>query len=145
MRGQTLPPQLFRGNVSMKIIVCSFLSILILSGCASVEKSSILGAVIGGAAGGLIGNSAGNGRSETTLIGVAVGAGLGTLIGSSAYKDQKKKEQEKALQANPFDSKSPSLTAPKVRRVWVPARIEGDRYIDGHYMYVIEKTSTWSN
>jgi uncharacterized protein YcfJ len=123
-----------------------FISVIILiSGCASVEKSSVLGAVIGGTAGGLIGNSARSGRSESTMVGVAVGAGLGTLIGASAYKDKIKKEQEQALQKNPMDSKTPFLTAPKVRRVWVPARIEGDKYIDGHYMYVIEKTSTWSD
>lgn len=48
-------------------------------------------------------------------------------------------------QKDSLESQTPSLTAPKVRRVWVPAKIEGDKYIDGHYMYVIEKTSSWSN
>lgn len=119
---------------------------LTLSACASMEKSTILGAVIGGTAGGLIGNSAGNDgkKDQSTLIGAAVGVGLGSLIGYSAYKDKQKKQQQETLKQNPFDSQAPSLTAPKVRRVWVPARIEGDKYIDGHYMYVIEKTSGWS-
>lgn len=38
----------------------------------------------------------------------------------------------------------PSLTAPEVRRIWVPERIEGNKYFEGHYMYVIDKTSVWS-
>lgn len=119
---------------------------LILSACASMERSTLLGATIGGTAGGLIGNSAGRDgkRDQATAIGVVVGAGLGGLIGYSAYKEKKKKEQQEALKNNPFDANTPSLTAPKVRRIWVPARIEGDKYIDGHYMYVIERTSAWS-
>lgn len=54
-------------------------------------------------------------------------------------------------QTGPLDSKKskgpeePKLLSPKVRRVWVPAKIEGDKYFDGHYMYVIEKQTTWSN
>jgi uncharacterized membrane protein YebE (DUF533 family) len=129
----------------MRSVLIMSLSSLLVS-CATVEKSTILGAMIGGTAGGLIGSSAGsNGhKDQATVIGAAVGLGLGSLIGYSAYKDKQKKEQQQALKENPFDSKAPSLTAPKVRRVWVPARIEGDKYIDGHYMYVIEKTSTWS-
>jgi hypothetical protein len=27
---------------------------------------------------------------------------------------------------------TPMLTAPKVRRVWIPAAIEGEKYVDGH-------------
>lgn len=130
----------------MKRVILVVLQLLLLTSCASVEKSTVLGAFIGGTAGGLIGNAANdNGNRGTgTAVGAAIGAGLGSLIGYSAYKDKQKKEQQEVLKRNPFDSNAPSLTAPKVRRVWVPARIEGDKYIDGHYMYVIEKTSTWS-
>lgn len=42
------------------------------------------------------------------------------------------------------DENVPQLTSPKVRRVWVAPRIEGDKYFDGHYMYVIEKNTSWS-
>ena len=47
-------------------------------------------------------------------------------------------------QSNSSEDKSPSLTAPKVRKVWVPEKIEGDKYIEGHWMWVIERTTTWS-
>jgi hypothetical protein len=40
--------------------------------------------------------------------------------------------------------KVPSLTAPEVRRIWVPEKIEGPRFIDGHYEYLIDKPSVWS-
>lgn len=43
------------------------------------------------------------------------------------------------------EPEGPKLLSPKVRRVWVPEKIEGDKYFDGHYMYIIEKQTTWSN
>lgn len=45
---------------------------------------------------------------------------------------------------NKSEDKSPSLTTPKVRKVWVPEKIEGDKYIEGHWMWVLERTTTWS-
>ena len=47
-------------------------------------------------------------------------------------------------QKNKNDSKSRFLTAPKVRKVWIPEKIENDKFIEGHYMWVLEKTSSWS-
>ena len=41
-------------------------------------------------------------------------------------------------------NKSPSLTAPKVSKVWVPEKIEGDKFIEGHNMWILEKTTSWS-
>jgi hypothetical protein len=43
------------------------------------------------------------------------------------------------------DANVPSLTSPEVRRIWVPEKIEGNKFIEGHYMYVIDKPSVWSN
>ena len=42
------------------------------------------------------------------------------------------------------ENKSPSLTIPKVNKVWVPEKIEGDKFIEGHWMWVLERTTTWS-
>lgn len=41
-------------------------------------------------------------------------------------------------------NKAPFLTEPKVRKVWVPEKIDGDKFIEGHYMWILEKTSSWS-
>ncbi len=122
-------------------------TLIMLASCSSLEKSTILGAIIGGAAGGYIGKSSSSegAREQSLVFGSALGAGLGSWIGYSAFKGKIKKDQENLLKQNPFESRTPSLTAPKVRRIWVPARIEGEKYIDGHYMYLLEKTSGWSD
>lgn len=38
----------------------------------------------------------------------------------------------------------PKLTAPKVRKVWIADKIESDKYIEGHWMWVLESTTSWS-
>lgn len=127
----------------MKIISLITITLMI-SACSSMEKSIALGAAIGGTAGGAIGNQDGSyNRDKSTVQGAAIGAVLGGLIAYAAHKQEEKKQVPQTGKLD-LDAKAPSLTAPKVRRVWVPARIEGDKYIDGHFEYVIEKTSTWS-
>lgn len=123
----------------------NIMTVILLTSCASMEKSIGLGAALGGTAGAFIGNARGEGnlRDKSTIQGAAIGAGLGGLIGYAAYAGKKQKQESKQEDVK-LDSNAPALTAPKVRRVWVPARIEGEKYIDGHYMYVIEKTSGWS-
>ncbi len=129
----------------MKPLIIITLSILLTS-CSTLGQSVGLGASLGGTAGALIGNASGQGnqRDKSTLQGAAIGAGLGALIGWAGFAGKQKKEDSKVQDVR-LEQSTPSLTAPKVRRVWVPAQIEGEKYIDGHYMYVIEKTSAWSN
>lgn len=40
----------------------------------------------------------------------------------------------------------PKLMKPSVRKVWVPAAIEdgGRTYREGHFIYILDKESTWS-
>lgn len=38
----------------------------------------------------------------------------------------------------------PKLTAPKVRKVWIADKIESDKYIEGHWIWILESTTTWS-
>jgi len=38
----------------------------------------------------------------------------------------------------------PSLTKPKLRSMWVPDQIEGNKYIEGHYIYIIEDPGSWT-
>lgn len=37
----------------------------------------------------------------------------------------------------------PSLRNAEVKTLWIPDKIESDRYEEGHYIYVIEKPATW--
>lgn len=62
---------------------------------------------------------------------------------SSCTSMNKNKNDSNNL-SNKDDNKSPALTAPKVRKVWVPEKIEGDKFIEGHYMWILEKTTSWS-
>ena len=41
------------------------------------------------------------------------------------------------------DKNIPGLNGPEVRRVWVPDKIEGNKLIKGHFIYIIKKNSTW--
>lgn len=61
----------------------------------------------------------------------------------SACSSMNKSNQNQSPNSKSED-KSPSLTTPKVRKVWVPEKIEGDKYIEGHWMWVLERTTTWS-
>ncbi len=40
----------------------------------------------------------------------------------------------------------PKLLKPVVRKIWIPSELRngGDEWVEGHYMYRIEKETTWS-
>lgn len=67
-----------------------------------------------------------------------------TIACLSSCTSLKKKSNNDSNQSNSNNDKSPALTSPKVRKVWVPEKIEGDKYIEGHWMWVLERTTTWS-
>ncbi len=62
----------------------------------------------------------------------------------SSCTSVKKKNNIDTNSSNSSIDKSPALTSPKVRKVWVPEKIEGDKFIEGHWMWVLERTTTWS-
>jgi hypothetical protein len=37
----------------------------------------------------------------------------------------------------------PGLKNAEVKTLWVPEKVESDRWEEGHYLYIIEKPSTW--
>lgn len=129
----------------MKKTIISILSLTTLvSGCASWERSTFLGVGIGGAIGGGIGTATSE-DAGGALLGLGIGAVLGGAIGLLAFQD---KEQKEPLVKNPVkkgeESKIPSLTSPEVRRIWVPEKIDSNKFIDGHYEFIIEKNSVWT-
>ena len=53
--------------------------------------------------------------------------------------------QSKGLQKKkPVAGEFPHLTKPKLRSMWVPDQIEGNKYIEGHFIYLIEDAGSWS-
>ena len=119
------------------------LSLLILTGCSTTTKSVLLGTAIGGVLGGAIGQN--NSRnSEGTMTGVAVGSGLGALFGYLGDLDRQKKEAKTDVKPNSPGEDFPSMTKPKLRSIWQPDRIEGNKYIRGHWIYVLDDPGSWT-
>jgi hypothetical protein len=70
---------------------------------------------------------------------------MGMLLMIGGCTSMKNKSNDsKNSSSNKDELKSPTLTAPKVRKIWVPEKIEGDKFIEGHYMWILEKTTSWS-
>ena len=47
---------------------------------------------------------------------------------------------------NTKEEQIPKIIKPNVKKVWIPDEIRnnGSEYVEGHYMYIIERNSTWS-
>ncbi len=42
------------------------------------------------------------------------------------------------------DADKPAFTSPDIRRIWIPDKIDGNKYVKGHYEYIIERGSVWT-
>lgn len=121
------------------------LSTLLASGCASMRDSLILGGAVGTAAGAGVGNLASEHTTKGTIIGAVVGAGLGTAFGYLGHKGRKDKERLAQPLATGLETKkTPKLTTPRYRSVWVPDKIEGEQYIEGHRIFIIDDPGKWT-
>ena len=78
---------------------------------------------------------------KQTLMSVSV---LILITSCSTSKEKKMTVPIPSNKSSDKDQQVPSLTMPAVRRMWVPDKIEGNRYEAGHYIYILEKTSQWS-
>ena len=125
-------------DLKIKTAMISFL--LLLNGCATVGKSLMLGAAVGGLAGGAVGQN--QNPEGGAAVGAVVGAGIGSLISYLAFKEKMAKPTSD--KPKPLEDEFPFLTKPKLRSIWVPDKIEGNQYIKGHYIYIIEDPGTWS-
>mgnify|MGYP001164701239 FL=1 len=120
----------------------SILSILLLQvSCSTMPKTVLLGTAIGVGTGGAIGSQ--SGKTETgAAFGALLGAGLSYLI----LKSSEKKTTAKVLSPEKLeldDVDSPFLKSPKVRKYWQNDKIEGRRFVKGHWIYEIEEQPTW--
>jgi len=126
--------------------IISTLLLLLLSGCASTRDSILLGAGMGAIAGGSVANLATNHSREGTGIGAITGASFGALLGYLGHKENERKDRAIGAATRSSEKpKAPRLTAPSYRSIWVPDKIEGDRYIEGHRVFIIEESGKWTN
>lgn len=128
-------------------------ALLLASGCATQGKSAGLGAAIGGGTGALIGHIADPGkngeyRTRNVILGAAVGAMAGSIAGDLSYKELESQKRDaflkgKASAPQARDGAMPTLKNPKVESRWVEGRISGNKYIEGHYEYIISEPARW--
>jgi len=119
------------------------LSIVLLApGCASMERSVLFGASVGGASGTGLGLLA-EPSVGSALIGTGIGAIVGGAMGYLGHGHKQGAANPEARGATE-DDKGPSLSKPEIRKVWQPPRVEGDRYIDGHHIYLLERPSVFT-
>jgi malic enzyme len=126
---------------------------VLMSACATKEKSiglgSSLGAGMGAALGGIMSpGKNGQYRTRNVIVGATVGAIAGGFTGSSLH-DQKEQEKEIALLKSQSKAASrspavPELQQPKVEAYWVESKAVGNKWIEGHYEYVISEPTRWA-
>ena len=134
-----------------KLITSFALLALLSSGCATSEKSILLGSSIGLSVGAGIGSQA-NG-SQGAAVGALIGAGLGGLIGYAGYKGKLTKSQNvpENFQAAPFvvgstagsQGSRPRLKPAQVKVKFVEDQIKDGTFIPAHFEYEIAEPAKW--
>jgi hypothetical protein len=127
--------------------------VFLTGGCATFNKSVGLGAGIGAGAGAIAGGLADPGkdgqfRTRNVVVGAALGGMAGMVAGSvihSEMEDQKRDAYLKGRAAapTPRSEAMPALKNARVESRWVDAHSVGNRYIEGHFEYVITEPARW--
>lgn len=129
---------------------------LAMMGCATQNKSAGLGGAIGAGTGALLGGIADPGkkgeyRTRNVMVGAALGGMAGLIAGSVIHEETEKQKKEAFLQGRASAPRSasqgamPSLKSPRVESHWIEGKIQGNRYIEGHFEYVIVEPARWED
>ncbi|MGZ3783868.1 MAG: glycine zipper domain-containing protein [Bdellovibrio sp.] len=129
-------------NTIKTYLTITMTSILVfnITACSTMEKSIVLGTAIGGSIGGAVGSQNGN-TGTGSAIGALAGAGLSYLIHKHNEKKSTVNASSEKLELDDVDS--PFLKSPKIRKYWQDDKIEGKKFIKGHWVYEIEEQSVW--
>ncbi len=135
------------------IIQIITLSMILTAGCTTTNKSVGLGGAVGAGTGAILGGIVDPGkngefRTRNIVIGAALGGMAGMITGSVIHKqmDEQKKEAFLKGQAStppPQNGMAPALTQVKVRTDWIEGHAVGNRFVDGHFEYIIEDSPRW--
>ncbi len=135
----------------IQLLALSLVTLMV--GCATQNKSAGLGGLIGAGAGAIAGGLADPGkdgqyRTRNVITGAAIGGMAGLITGSSIHnemEDQKKDAYLKgrASSPSPKTGAMPALKSAKVESRWVEGHSTGNRYIEGHFEYIITDPARW--
>ena len=119
--------------------------ILFTSGCAALERSTLLGASIGAAGGTGIGLAVEQ-SVGSALIGTAIGGFVGAAFGYLTHKENERKDllSKVGTRRKPLSEEIPAMKAPEANCITIGERVEGNRYVGPHIMCTIEKPAVWS-
>lgn len=128
---------------------------LLMAGCATQSKSVGLGAAIASGTGAVLGGIADPGkdgefRTRNVIIGATLGGMAGMVAGSVLHdhiEDEKKEAYQKGRASSPPPPAGamPTLKNARVESHWVEGKASGNRYIEGHFEYVIIEPARWEN
>ena len=134
------------------------LLILTSSGCSTLDKSMSLGGAIGAGAVGSFGGLATSGYNRnfqtktvilSSALGGLVGMGIANIIHNQSKNNEEKEKKKKKftsyeqIMANPMKTDKPDLIRPRIETRWVKGRVDGDKYIEGHFEYIIVEPTHW--
>ncbi len=134
------------------VLIVGLTALLLQTGCSSMGKSVGLGSAIGAGTGAAIGgilSHDGKYRTRNVIIGAGVGAVAGGFAGNAIHESNEKDKELAYLKGKEAERKSskavspPSLQQPKVEAVWVESKVVGNRYIEGHFEYIITEPTRW--
>ena len=136
------------------IFVLTLTALLVQTGCSTMGKSASLGTAIGAGTGAALGGIVDPGkngqyRTRNVIIGASVGAIAGGFTGAAIHENNERDKELAYLRGKETQRKSdekkapPELKQPKVEAQWVESKVVGNRYIEGHFEYIITEPTRW--
>lgn len=136
------------------VLILTLISLLVQTGCATSGKSIGLGTAIGAGTGAMLGgivSKNGEYRTRNVIIGGAVGALAGGVAGAAIHENTEREKElaylkgRESKQSTPKAGAMPNLQNPKVEAQWVESKVIGNRYVEGHFEYIIMEPTRWES
>lgn len=148
-----MKPLKFKTQSSMVLVLTA---LLLQTGCTTLGKSTGLGTAIGAGTGAALGGIVDPGkngqyRTRNVIIGAGIGAIAGGFTGAAIHESNERDKELAYMKGKEAERKSsqqkapPALQQPKVEAIWVESKVAGNRYIEGHFEYVITEPTRWEN
>ena len=142
----------------MKTKLLTILATVFLSqGCSTLKRSLVAGALAGATTGVFAGAMARptgkkDNAAKGALVGGALGLAAGWFVHEKAQRRDERTRRELLLNLEKFGvggvpkadgGGNPALAKPVVDSEWVETRVEGNKLIEAHRVWVIKENSRW--